>query len=316
MRPGLLRLRFQSSEKLKETTCSDNLLRPQSTRSKDELMSVGGCVSQRPKNTARLRATARNNECYIWRPHHRSRSRSLVSNMASTTEKNGGGSLLGPTVERGIGPTKPDASFKARSAKAQFGATSLGPPAGLVHETGAGSSNGGPTTPLSSKLQCLGSFAKEVPSIDHSQELSKLKGLSISARRKARSWPPSLKVSPFAPKRNLDRGGSTEANLAIFWGRPVSNKGVLPPVQKPFKFSPARQREVMGFRVAVWQTRCVLLSQVPLSRAILWLGLLLQNLFPSLLFLLFICFGVSLFFVYDGVSSSFSGCSIFGSSWW
>ena len=234
----------------------DNLLRPESTRSKDELMSVGGCISQRPKNAARLRVTAMNNECYSWRPHHRSRSRSLVSNMASTAEKNGGGSLLGPTVERGIGLTKPDASFKSRSAKAQFGATSLGPPASLVHETKAGSSNGGPITPLSSKLQCLGSFAKEVLSIDHSQELSKLKGLSISARRKARSRPPSLKVSPFAPKRNLDGGGSAKANLAIFWGRPVSNKGVLPPVPETFQVFTGETEGGDGF------SRCGLANKV------------------------------------------------------
>ena len=42
----------------------DGLLKPESTRSKDELMSAGGYVSQRPKNTAGLRATARSNECY------------------------------------------------------------------------------------------------------------------------------------------------------------------------------------------------------------------------------------------------------------
>ena len=67
-------------------------------------------------------------------PHHQSRSRSLVSNMASTAKKEGGGSLLGPAVGRGIRPTKPNASFKARSAKAQFGAMSLGPPAGPVQK--------------------------------------------------------------------------------------------------------------------------------------------------------------------------------------
>ena len=42
----------------------DDLLRPESTRNKDELMSAGGYVSQRPKNTAGLRATTRSNECY------------------------------------------------------------------------------------------------------------------------------------------------------------------------------------------------------------------------------------------------------------
>ena len=67
-------------------------------------------------------------------------------------------------------------------------------------------------------------------SIVHSQESSKIKGPSVSARRKARSWPSSLKVSPCAPKCNLDGGGSAEANLAIFWGSSISNKGVLSPV--------------------------------------------------------------------------------------
>ena len=98
--------------------------------------------------------------------------------MASTAKKEGGGSLLGPAVGRGIRPTKPNASFKARSAKAQFGAMSLGPPAGPVHETEAGSSNGSPIAPSSSKFQYSGSSAKEVPSIDHSQESSKIKGPS------------------------------------------------------------------------------------------------------------------------------------------
>ena len=35
---------------------------------------------------------------------------------------------------------------------------------------------------------------------------------------------------PFAPKHNLDGGGSTEANLAIFRGGSVSNKGVFSPI--------------------------------------------------------------------------------------
>ena len=139
---------------------------------------------------------------------------------------------MGPTVGSVIGPTKPDAFFKARSVRAQFGAKSFGPPAGPVHEIEAGFSNGGPIAPLSSKLQCSGFSAKKVTSIVHSQESSKLKGPSVSPRRKVRSWPPSLKVSPFALKHNLDGGGSVEANLAIFRGSSVSNKGVLSPVPK------------------------------------------------------------------------------------
>ena len=93
----------------------EDLLRSESTRSKDELMSVEGCVSQRPKNAAGRRATTRDNECYNWRPLYRSRSRSSVSNLA---EKGSGGSLLGPAVGSIIEPTKPDALFKARPVRA------------------------------------------------------------------------------------------------------------------------------------------------------------------------------------------------------
>ncbi|RVW27819.1 hypothetical protein CK203_107069 [Vitis vinifera] len=42
----------------------DDLLRPESTRSKDELRSAGGCVLQKPKIAEGLRATARDNECH------------------------------------------------------------------------------------------------------------------------------------------------------------------------------------------------------------------------------------------------------------
>ena len=83
---------------------------------------------------------------------------------------------------------------------------------GPVHETEAGSSNGGPATPSSSKLQRSGTSAKEVMSIAHSQESVKLKGNSVTARRKARSWPLSLKVTSLAPKRNLDGDGAPEEN--------------------------------------------------------------------------------------------------------
>ena len=122
---------------------------------------------------------------------------------------------MGLTTGSVIGPTKPDAFFKARSTRAQFGVKSFVPLAGLVHETEAGSSNGGLVAPSSSKLQRSGSSTKEVMSIVHSQESSKLKGPSVSARRKARSWSPSLKVSSFVLKRNLEGGGSSEANRAM-----------------------------------------------------------------------------------------------------
>ena len=158
----------------------DDLLWFESTRSNDELMLAGGCVSQRPKNSVGLCVTTRDNECYNWRTLDRSRSHSSVSNLA---EKGYGGSLLGPAVGSVIGPTKLDALFKAQSVRAQFGAKSFGPPAGPAHETEVGSFNGSPVAPSPSKFQCWGSSAKEVMSIVHSQESSKIKGPLVSARR-------------------------------------------------------------------------------------------------------------------------------------
>ena len=211
----------------------DDLFKSESTRSKDELMSAGGCVSQRPKNAAGLCGITRDNECYNWRPLPRSRSRFSSSNLASKREKGWGGSLLGLVVGSNIEPTKPDALLKARSVRAQFGAKSFGPLVGPIfnqaHETEARSSKGGPIALSSSKLQCSESFAKEVLSIVHSQESSKVKGPSVVARRKARSWPSCLKVSPFAPKCKLDGAVSAEANLAIFRGSLVFNQGVISP---------------------------------------------------------------------------------------
>ena len=63
---------------------------------------------------------------------HRARSRSSISNLASKAEKGWGGSLFGPAVGSVMGPTKPDAYFKARSVRAQFGVKSFGPPVSPV----------------------------------------------------------------------------------------------------------------------------------------------------------------------------------------
>ncbi|RVW70785.1 hypothetical protein CK203_058031 [Vitis vinifera] len=104
------------------------------------------------KNVEGLRATARDNEYHRWRPRHRSRARSLVSNSATKVEKGRGKSCLGPTAGSVDGPTKPKAFFKGRFARAHFEEKNIGPFAGPVHETEAGSSNGGPATPSSSKL--------------------------------------------------------------------------------------------------------------------------------------------------------------------
>ncbi|RVW92960.1 Transposon TX1 uncharacterized 149 kDa protein [Vitis vinifera] len=212
----------------------DDFLKPESTRSKDEVLSAGGCVLQKPKIAEGLRATARDNECHSWRPRHRSHSHSSDSKSASKVEKGKGRSILGPTAGSAIGPT-PDASFKALSVRAQFGAKCFGPLAGPVHEREAGSSNGGTAVPSSSKLLRSGSSTKEVMPTDHSQKPAKLKGSSVSIRRKARSWLSSLKVSSSVPKLNLEGGGSSEANRAILRGRSLSNKGVLASVPETSK---------------------------------------------------------------------------------
>ena len=90
--------------------------------------------------------------------------------------------MLGPMAGSNVRPTKPDA-FKARFYWAQFGAKDFGPLAGPAQE---GSSNGGPDASSSSKLLRPGSSVKKImPKVP--QESSKLKGSSVSARRKARS---------------------------------------------------------------------------------------------------------------------------------
>ena len=147
----------------------DVLLRPVSNCSKDEVTSAEGCVYQRPKNVEGLRATARDNEYHAWRPRHRSRARSSVSNSDTEVEKGRGKSCLGAMVASVDGPTEPEAFFKGRFARAHFEEKNIGPFAGPVHETEAGSSNGGPATPSSSKLQRSGTSAKEVMPIAHFQ---------------------------------------------------------------------------------------------------------------------------------------------------
>ena len=142
----------------------EDFLRAESNRNKDELRSMGGCVLQKPHIVEGLRATTKDNECHSWRPRHRSHSRSPDSKL-SKVEKGKRRSMLGLTARSNVGPTKPDASFKARSDWAQFGAKGFRPLAGPVHE---GSSNGCPAMPSSSKLLRPGSSAKEIMSKDHS----------------------------------------------------------------------------------------------------------------------------------------------------
>ena len=117
----------------------DNLFRSEPTRSRDELMPAGGCISQRPKNAEGLCGNTRDNECCSKRLLPRSHYRYSSSNLASKRENGWGGSLLGPSEGNNNGPTKPKALFKARFVRAQIGVKSLGPPASPIfiqaHET-------------------------------------------------------------------------------------------------------------------------------------------------------------------------------------
>ncbi|RVW38699.1 hypothetical protein CK203_077511 [Vitis vinifera] len=144
-------LKFQSSEKLKKRPSQ-----AESTRSKDELMSAGGCVSQRPKNAAGLHAITRDNECYSWRPSSSFRSRSSIFKFGfQSAERRLGRESLRPIGGKLYRATNPNALFKARSIRAQFGVKSFGPPAGPAHETEARSSKGGPCSAFVLKAPML-----------------------------------------------------------------------------------------------------------------------------------------------------------------
>ena len=129
----------------------DDIFRSESTCSRDELLKVGGCVSQWSKNRRLL---------------PRSRYRFSSSNLASKRENGWEGSLLGPAEGNISGPTMPKTLFKAQPVRAQIGTKNCGLPAGLVviqaHETVALSS---------STFQRARSSAKVVPLFAHSQGL-------------------------------------------------------------------------------------------------------------------------------------------------
>ncbi|RVW77579.1 hypothetical protein CK203_050256 [Vitis vinifera] len=75
----------------------DNLFRSESTRSRDELMPAGGCISQRPKM------------------------------QRGYAGRNGwGGSLLGPAEGNNNGPTMPETLVKARPVKPRLGQKTVG----------------------------------------------------------------------------------------------------------------------------------------------------------------------------------------------
>ena len=130
--------------------------------------------------------------------------------------------MLGPTAGSNIGPT-PDA-FEARSDWAQFGAKDFGHLAGPAHK---GSSNGGPDAFSSSKLLRPGLTTKNKMSEGLLQVSSKLKGSSVSVRRRARSGPPRFEEASSTPKRNFEGGGSLETNRDTSRGKSHSRKSDL-----------------------------------------------------------------------------------------
>ena len=137
----------------------------ESTRSRDELLKAGGCVSQWSKNAKGLRGSTRDNECYSRRLLPRSRYRYSSTKLAAKRETGWGGSLLGPAEEHFNEPTALEPMFKAQSIRAQSGMKNHGFPVGPIvsqaHETVALSS---------STLQRDGSFAKAIPLFARSQD--------------------------------------------------------------------------------------------------------------------------------------------------
>ena len=129
----------------------------------------------------------------------------------------------------------------------------------------------------------------------HPQESSKPKGSAVSVRRRARSWLQRLEEASSTPKRNLEGGGSLEANRDTFRGKSRSSKSDLSPGLETSKAFIGETEGEEGICNANWSIRCVLLSYLNPSRIFLWLGLLSQNFFLNPLFLWFILLVVSLF---------------------
>ena len=93
-------------------------IKPESSRSKDELRSAGGCVLQKPQMVEGLRAIDRTSDCQRWMPRHRLHFSSSDSKSAKG-EKGKGRWVLGPMAGSNFGPT-PDV-LEARSVWAQVG---------------------------------------------------------------------------------------------------------------------------------------------------------------------------------------------------
>ena len=147
-----------------EEVDEDDIVTSESTRSRDELLKAGGCVSQWSKNAEGLHGSIRDNECYSRRLLLRSHYRCSSTELATKRENGWEGSSLGPTEEIFNGPTALEPLFKAQPVRAQRGSKNRGLHAGpvdpQVHETVALSS---PT------LQRDGSSAKAVTVLARSQ---------------------------------------------------------------------------------------------------------------------------------------------------
>ncbi|RVW54885.1 Transposon TX1 uncharacterized 149 kDa protein [Vitis vinifera] len=193
-------------------------IKPESSRSKDELRSAGGCVLQKPQMVEGLRAIDRTSDCQRWMPRHRLHFSSSDSKSAKG-EKGKGRWVLGPMAGSNFGPT-PDV-LEARSVWAQVGAKDFGPIAGPAHK---GSPNGGPAVSSSSNLQRPGLSAKNKASEGLPQVSSKTKGSPVSVRRRERSGPPRFDEAFSSPKRSFEGGGSLETNRDISRGKCHSRK--------------------------------------------------------------------------------------------
>ncbi|RVW37380.1 hypothetical protein CK203_087736 [Vitis vinifera] len=79
-------------------------IKPESSRSKDELRSAGGCVLQKPQMVEGLRAIDRTSDCQRWMPRHRLHFSSSDSKSAKG-EKGKGRWVLGPMAGSNFGPT-------------------------------------------------------------------------------------------------------------------------------------------------------------------------------------------------------------------
>ncbi|RVW19675.1 hypothetical protein CK203_114554 [Vitis vinifera] len=163
-------------------------IKPESSRSKDELRSAGGCFLQKPQMVEGLRAIDRTSDCQRWMPRHR-------LHFSSSDSK----------------------SAKGEKGKGRW---VLGPMAG----THKGSSNGGPAVSSSSKLQRPGLSAKNKASEGLPQVSSKTKGSPVSVRRRARSGLPRFDEAFSSLKRSFEGGGSLETNRDISRGKSHSRK--------------------------------------------------------------------------------------------